>query len=415
MKEKLLLTEKIFAILSLLTLTGAWFPRLYEIVTGESLITLTTEGTVVLQLPFYLIYLITFFLLFLRWKKVLRALTEGKLLSLLVAIAIVSVIWSDAPAITIRRSLAVLGATSFGIYLATRYNQKEQIHLLAWAFGLAALSSILFTIFLPTYAIVPDPNSATLGLVWQGVYIHKNVFGRMMTLSTLVLAIVTFSRPKYYYLAWTSLVVAVSQVLLSFSASSWIILATMLVLFPLYQALRWNFSWMLLFYIAIALLSGSLAILIASNLDIVLNSLGKDLTLTGRTKVWSAVMDKITERPWLGYGYSAFWQGDEGGSAYVRLVSGWKVAFSHNGLLDLWLDIGLVGISVYLLGFFKAYMQAIAQMRWSKTFYSLWHLIFLTLIFLSNFSESTILKPNDIFWVLYTTTYFSLSQGSTNV
>ena len=39
---KLLLSaEKVFTVLSLLALTGAWFPRLYEIATGESLIVLS--------------------------------------------------------------------------------------------------------------------------------------------------------------------------------------------------------------------------------------------------------------------------------------------------------------------------------------------------------------------------------------
>ncbi|OWY64831.1 hypothetical protein B7486_45125 [cyanobacterium TDX16] len=410
---KLLLgAEKVFTVISLLTLTGAGFPRLYEIVSGESLIVLTSEGVVALQIPFYSIYITTFALILLRWRKIIQALVKGKLLLLLVAIAIVSILWSDAPAITLRRSLAVSGATSFGIYLATRYSQKEQLHLLAWTFGIAVLSSILFTIALPAYTIVPDPNSGALGSVWQGIYIHKNVFGRMMTLSTIVLAIVAFSPSQSRYLAWITFSLAVSQVILSFSTSSWIILAIVLALFPLYRALRWNFSWMLLLYIAVALFCGSLAVLITSNLDLVLNSLGKDLTLTGRTKVWSAVIEKIGERPWLGYGYSAFWRGNEGASAYVRLASGWKVAFSHNGLLDLWLDLGFIGVSVYLIGFVKAYTQAITWMRWSKTSYGLWHLILLTFIFLTNFSESTILKSNDIFWVLYTATYFSLSQSS---
>lgn len=414
MATLLLRAEKIFTVFSLLTVTGAWFPRLYEVATGESLIVLTSEGVPALQLPFYFIYITTFLLIFLRWKKNIRALAEGKLLLLLVAIAIVSILWSDAPAFTLRRSLAVTGATSLGIYLATRYSQKEQLQLLAWTFGTAVFSSIVFTIVLPSYAIVPSPNSAALGVVWQGVYIHRNIFGRIMTLSTIVLILAAFTRSNYRYIAWIVFSLAASQVLLSFSTTSWLVLATILGLFPFYRALRWNFSWMLLLYIVAIVLCGIVAILIISNIDIVLNSLGKDLTLTGRTKVWSAVIEKIGERPWLGYGYSAFWQGDAGGSAYVRQASGWKVAFSHNGFLDLWLDLGLIGVLTYLFGFGKSYIQAINWVRRSKTPYGLWHLILLTLILLTNFSESTILKPNDIYWVLYTATYFSLSQTLTD-
>jgi O-antigen ligase len=46
--------------------------------------------------------------------------------------------------------------------------------------------------------------------------------------------------------------------------------------------------------------------------DVFFAILGKDATLTGRTKIWAAVMREIEDRPWLGYGYQAVW-GDKSG------------------------------------------------------------------------------------------------------
>ena len=40
--------------------------------------------------------------------------------------------------------------------------------------------------------------------------------------------------------------------------------------------------------------------------------LGKDATLTGRTKIWDAIWRQIQERPWTGYGYSAVWDDKSG-------------------------------------------------------------------------------------------------------
>ncbi|WP_049558612.1 O-antigen ligase family protein, partial [Limnoraphis robusta] len=74
-----------------------------------------------------------------------------------------------------------------------------------------------------------------------------------------------------------------------------------------------------------------------------LGLIGKDPSLTGRTDLWAWAREMIDKRPWLGYGYTAFWQGLDGGSAYIIRAARWPVPYSHNGILDLWLDIGLLG------------------------------------------------------------------------
>jgi hypothetical protein len=54
------------------------------------------------------------------------------------------------------------------------------------------------------------------------------------------------------------------------------------------------------------------------DLDQVLNAVGKDTTLTGRTALWSAAGASILAHPTLGVGYQAYWQvGSWGGGAVM--------------------------------------------------------------------------------------------------
>jgi O-antigen ligase len=132
--------------------------------------------------------------------------------------------------------------------------------------------------------------------------------------------------------------------------------------------------------------------------------MGKDVTLTGRTGLWSVVVDSIAQRPWLGHGYNAFWLGWEGESARVWAVLPWHAAHAHNGVLDLGLELGLVGIALFTSSLVLAATRATAVIRRTSTMYGLWPLAYVVFIVVVNFSESTILVRNSIFWMLYTVT-----------
>lgn len=70
--------------------------------------------------------------------------------------------------------------------------------------------------------------------------------------------------------------------------------------------------------------------------DIVINilgALGKDASLTGRTDVWEFVIDRIKDRPILGYGFGTFWNGLDGKSAYVVRAVRWLFLMR---IMDFW-------------------------------------------------------------------------------
>jgi O-antigen ligase len=74
-----------------------------------------------------------------------------------------------------------------------------------------------------------------------------------------------------------------------------------------------------------------------------LDALGKDATLTGRTILWQFAEDAINARPWLGFGYKGWWESSETPAALLRVVVGQELWFFHNTFLDLAVAFGVVG------------------------------------------------------------------------
>ena len=71
-------------------------------------------------------------------------------------------------------------------------------------------------------------------------------------------------------------------------------------------------------------------------------AVGRDPTLTDRTKIWSLVLSMHTN-PLVGAGYESFWLGP-------RLQKIWQVFGplneSHNGYLEVYLNLGLIGVTL---------------------------------------------------------------------
>lgn len=408
------LAERGFVVLSYLLFTDAISPLVNEV---RGLPPNQTDP--ITRILFLGIQIGIIFLIVVWWKRVVRIVIKEKFLWVFLGIALASVFWSTAPGVTLKRVVILLRATLFGAYLAARYSLKEQLQLVAWALGIAAVLSLLFAIALPSYgvmgmsAILSEQDVAHAG-AWRGVYIHKNPLGRMMVLSAVVFLHAANSSRRYGWVAWAGFGLSVLLILGSTSKSALLIVAIIVSLLPFYRALRWNYTFAVPFFITVILVGGSVAVLLVGNAETLLGALGRDLTFTGRRPLWAAVMDKIWERPWLGYGYGGFWQGGSGESAEILRLVGWATPHSHNGFLDLWIELGLLGLSAFALSFVGTYLQAVTWVREIKTGEGLWPLAYLTFLLLYNLSESSLLRQNSL-WLLYVAVTMSMHNKSLNL
>lgn len=353
----------------------------------------------------YLIQLVTVFLIIVWHKRVFHILLKEKLLWILLAIALVSVLWSEQPSATIGNNQNLIRITLFGIYFGTRYTLKEQMQLLAWTFGITAVLSIVCVLVLPSYGVMgmnSVVNSETIAHTgtWQGIYGHKNYMGRAMVLSSLVFLLYTPTNRKYRWVAWAGFVLSVVLILGSTSKTSMIMLLTLVFLSLLYKSLRWKYHIVIPFLITLILVGGSVATVLVSNAESILGAFGRDVTLTGRTELWAAVLDKIGERPWLGYGFGGFWRGWDGESSNVWTIVMWEPPHSHDGYLDLCLDLGLLGFSAFVVSFILVCFRAVVCIRQTRNKEGLWPLTYLTFLFMANLTESSLFREESL-WSLY--------------
>jgi O-antigen ligase len=77
------------------------------------------------------------------------------------------------------------------------------------------------------------------------------------------------------------------------------------------------------------------------------------------------------------------------------------VPYSHNGFLDVWLDLGLVGFALVVVTFVKAIRDGMCSIRGDRPFYVQWCLSIVFLTILYNLDEGTLLAQTELVWVLY--------------
>jgi O-antigen ligase len=89
-------------------------------------------------------------------------------------------------------------------------------------------------------------------------------------------------------------------------------------------------------------------------------SLGRDPTLTGRTNIWKVVLS-VSGNPLLGAGYESFWLGDRLNKIWAQTMPGLQEA--HNGYLEVYLNLGWVGVSLLAVLMLKGYRNVVATLR----------------------------------------------------
>lgn len=412
MNKYLQVAERGFVILSFLFYSGGPLPLLLSGGAGQGIDEQEATDPVdytIQQSIFFIQYFLSLFLLAIRWKKSIYTLSKDPTIWFLMVIALGSFFWSFAPSVTRARSIALVGTSLFGLYLAARYSIREQLQLLGWSFALIIIMSFAFAILIPHYGMMA---SGVHSGAWRGIYVHKNVLGKVMGIGGLVFVLLAMDAKTQRWLPWTGLGLSFCLLLLSKSSSSMINFLTVLALIPIFQTFRWRYHLMIPTVIATVIFGGGLSLWLNQNAEMLLGSIGKDPTLTGRTDMWPYVLEMIWKQPWLGYGYNGFWGDWNSPGAYVWYIVNWTPPNAHNGFLDLWLDFGLLGVVIFAYGFCQTLIRGLNWLRFDKYWVSFWGALYLAYLVLGNLTESSLAIRNDIFWLLYITASFSLALNN---
>jgi O-antigen ligase len=341
------------------------------------------------------VYAVTLGLIATRARYLMRILPGVFMIGVLIGWCYVSHIWSLDGSVSTRRTIAVAFTSLFGLYLASRYEGRQLVQIIALSFALLTAGSYFVCIFVPSLGVHNDINAGD----WKGLWYEKNQMAAYMVLgfiATLASAYLSPERRK----AWIGLAVMIFLlVVMSRSKTSLMACLACVAAYPVILALQKGgvisivFVWL---SASFALLGGTLFMVAP---ELLFKALGKDPTLTGRTEIWASLMRLSDKHPWLGYGYKAFWLPDSVPAKVVRMETHWDVPSAHNGWLDLLIQLGWVGVILFgaclLAGFFCALF------RYARVRDGYFSLLILCLFSVLILSESFILSHNSLIWALF--------------
>ncbi|GIV87329.1 MAG: O-antigen polymerase [Chloroflexus sp.] len=403
MKIKLQHLEPGWHVIALTLLSGAFVPLWRLQTVGES-----AAGDPVQQVVLLVAYSGLILLVFHR-RQIGQILIRGWLIWLLVTLAFVSVLWSQAPNLTLRRSIALLFATLYGCLLALRYPWSTVLKILSATMAIIIGTSAFSIALGAEWAAMAYPMQG-----WQGIMFHKNALGRIAVLALLVFSIAAQHYRQPWRLGWYGL--ALTALILIIGSNSTTALITLIALALAGMAIgigrlipsfaRWRATALSLSTIL------PVAVLGWMYLPDILKWFGRDPSLTGRVPLWQTLIPIGMSSPLLGYGFGAFWidptQMLPLDMALMRVRFGWA-GHAHNGYLDLWLELGVIGLLLALLIIFWIMYKSFQQISQS-TLKHVFFLMFLIFLIIYNVSEAVLTDTNlgkSIFWIVFSYTYFS--------
>lgn len=357
------------------------------------------EGDLSSQVIYLSVYLISFVALLLSKRRVTFGIIHAIWFWLLVALTCLSFLWSSAPEVTIRQAFAIIGTTLFSIYLVHNFEIQEYVKLLAISLLITIVSSYLVIFLLPNLGI-----SHIVGSEWRGIFTHKNHLGGAASLSVLIFFYLTLITRKGKWIWIFGLISSVGLLIGCKSAAAIMvtvfIVGVMIILYWVKQKplLFWEVSLGVLFFTFIFVM-----LFPVPTVGQILNVFGKEETLTGRVQLWDFCMFMAEKKPLLGYGYGAFWLGQDGPSAEIwpSINMGVGANHCHNGFIELVLAIGLIGLLITMVVYWVGIKRAAKYLTNKKYSFS-YAIFFILLIWILpyNLSEQALLYRNSIFWVI---------------
>jgi exopolysaccharide production protein ExoQ len=263
--------------------------------------------------------------------------------------AILSAAWSDYPAASLRGGAQFLVTAIIGVLAGSCVKRTTMLLALFSALGFVNALDQLVGVFFGSAHL--DPTTA------GGFFGSKNYVGLSFALLLLTATALAFDKSQPGVIRTVALTAAALSAVFMVRAGSAgasvcsvaAITITCILVFIVRFAPHIRFAALLL----IAPLVGVFLIVWLSLGDTaqVLNSFGKDVTLTGRTWLWEWAKMAIAERPIAGFGYEAFWQPGNWGAEEI-----WshdqhpdKTGYHfHNTFLQVAVDLGYVGLFVLL-------------------------------------------------------------------
>jgi exopolysaccharide production protein ExoQ len=274
-------------------------------------------------------------------RPTLRAMFKQKAVLAFPILALLSVAWSAEPLLSLKKAILLSLLSLFAWFFSMYYSPGDQRRLLLCTGVIVALASIAMVLLLPQYGIAITGE-------WKGVFAQKNQLGLCMLFVFSGLPFTSIVNGRQRLKLFLLALLPVGLILLSQSRTALILCVVVLavrIIGPLIVCSRKEQLPFMLF----SLVVGAATVVFAATVgrEMILSTLGRDVTLTGRTGHWIVLTTFARRHLWLGYGYQAFWTGRGDSLSMIEKV-GAAMTGSDSGYVDILLEFGLVGLAMML-------------------------------------------------------------------
>jgi len=327
--------------MALVQFCGAWlFPAIRGFGGGEN-IAMNKSGGLLLQYPLWLLIIWLTGLEMSRWSY-LRLGTVLKPFGAFAAMGLFASVAGYDPASSLR-VLFLWGAMSLcagsvGLALDT----DRAMRAIVYSFGIILLGSVLVAIVLPESGAQIDRGE----VAWRGLFAQKNQLGWVASLGLLIS--LGFSKKNFRFIPLVIALLGALCILKSGSKGAVVVamagVGYRFMIPPVVARVSKPLAFVILMSMFILVAASSQILL-----PIVLEALGRDATLTGRTDIWAMYYDSMMRSPWIGSGPGAF----TGLSPFTKVLADRLAAFGgiltpHNMYLGALGDSGFIGLAIFV-------------------------------------------------------------------
>lgn len=284
-------------------------------------------------------------------------------LALLLALMMLSLIWSQYRGFTAIAVVAQVGTTIFALFLANQFGWRQLLNVFANALRFVLASSLLFefaaAIFGPIKPIFPnyegdEPPSASY--LWsqgnlfdgeriQGIMGNANLLAFTAVLGIMVFLVEYIVTHRKRNVPLASLVLAVLLAALAKSAGMTLAIALIAfaALIAIFSEGRDRATRHRIYGYGIWALVSVAVMGLIYRVEL-FDLLGRSPDASGRFYIWGEVLNLIWEKPLEGWGWISYWV--PGVEPFEGLIVINKVPMyqAHNAFLDIWLQLGIVGL-----------------------------------------------------------------------
>lgn len=364
-----------------------------------------------------LLIVLGLFVLGSRSERTKRILARNKWLLVLFAYMLMSIVWSNFPSITMRRSIRSIGAFVMVLVVLTEANPLG---------AMRALLRRLYLVHIPL-SIAAIKYFRNIGVaytwngieeMWIGLAVHKNNLGQVAMCSGLFSTWQVMQNwPKKKFTVDLLLLVLTlwvlrgsknshsSTAILGFVAGTMLLFGLQFLKKRVAQAKRTILVGLFALIVFTPFLYAAFEAFDTTPLTLVLQATGRDMTFTGRTGLWKDILYNAEKSPVVGVGFGAFWVGHIGYDMYPlenwsRVTPEWRPNEGHNGYIDVGIDLGIVGVILVVIVICSAFAGALNDLGTDFELGRL-RLALLLSVVMNNFSESSFLKGTHSLWFIF--------------